>query len=112
MSDYWKSSRSRLLHGTMSASTISTTASVPSSTVPDHQCECNCNELILRVFGLGEEHDCKIFQEKPILWAPPLAPQTQNVDDDLAGPESISLDEINATFALLEHKKDTMERAD
>ncbi|KAG2063002.1 hypothetical protein BDR04DRAFT_1039389, partial [Suillus decipiens] len=43
-------------------------------------------------------------------WAPPLAPQTQNVDDDLAGPESISLDEIDAAFALLEHEKESMER--
>ncbi|KAG2126370.1 uncharacterized protein EDB93DRAFT_1257539 [Suillus bovinus] len=40
-------------------------------------------------------------------WAP-LTPQTQNVDDDLAGPESISLDEINTAFALLEH--DAMEQ--
>ncbi|KAG2070751.1 hypothetical protein BDR04DRAFT_1099410 [Suillus decipiens] len=42
-------------------------------------------------------------------WAPPLAPQTQNVDGDLAGPESISLEEIDAAFTLLKHEKD-MER--
>ncbi|KAG2051997.1 hypothetical protein BDR06DRAFT_958343 [Suillus hirtellus] len=41
--------------------------------------------------------------------APPLAPQTQNIDDDLAGPESISLDEIDAAFALLEREKEAME---
>jgi hypothetical protein len=41
--------------------------------------------------------------EANFAWAPSLAPQTQNVDDDLAGPESISLDEIDAAFALLEH---------
>ncbi|KAG2073433.1 hypothetical protein BDR04DRAFT_1141238 [Suillus decipiens] len=48
--------------------------------------------------------------EANFAWAPPLAPQTQNVDDDLAGPESISLDEIDAAFALLEHEKESMER--
>jgi len=34
---------------------------------------------------------------------------TRNINDDLAGPESISisLDEIDAAFALLEHKKDS-----
>ncbi|KAG2074425.1 hypothetical protein BDR04DRAFT_1093130 [Suillus decipiens] len=42
-------------------------------------------------------------------WAP-LAPRTQNVDDDLAVPESISLDKIDVAFSLLEHEKDTMER--
>ncbi|KAG2362535.1 hypothetical protein BDR07DRAFT_1484740 [Suillus spraguei] len=31
--------------------------------------------------------------EANFAWAPPLAPQTENIDDDLAGPESISLDE-------------------
>ncbi|KAG2159289.1 uncharacterized protein EDB93DRAFT_278239 [Suillus bovinus] len=46
--------------------------------------------------------------EANFAWAPPLAPQTQNVDDDLAGPESISLDEIDAAFALLE--RDAMEQ--
>ncbi|KAG1732250.1 uncharacterized protein EDB91DRAFT_1251883 [Suillus paluster] len=39
-----------------------------------------------------------------------LAPQTQNIDDDLAGLESISLDEIDAAFALLEREKEVMER--
>ncbi|KAG2063785.1 hypothetical protein BDR04DRAFT_1163308 [Suillus decipiens] len=39
--------------------------------------------------------------EANFAWAPPFATQTQNVDDDLAGPESISLDEIDAAFALL-----------
>ncbi|KAG2122855.1 hypothetical protein BD769DRAFT_958505 [Suillus cothurnatus] len=34
--------------------------------------------------------------EANFAWAPPLAPQTQNIDDDLAGPESISLNEIDA----------------
>ncbi|KAG1843774.1 hypothetical protein DFJ58DRAFT_853521 [Suillus subalutaceus] len=48
--------------------------------------------------------------EANFAWAPPLAPQTQNIDDDLAGPESISLDEIKTAFALLEHKKEVMER--
>ncbi|KAG2354167.1 hypothetical protein BDR07DRAFT_1614420 [Suillus spraguei] len=48
--------------------------------------------------------------EANFAWAPPLAPQTQNVDDDLAGPESISLNEIDAAFALLEHEKESMER--
>ncbi|KAG2032719.1 hypothetical protein BDR03DRAFT_1014967 [Suillus americanus] len=48
--------------------------------------------------------------EANLAWAPPLAPQTQNINDDLAGPESISLDKINAAFALLEHKKEAMER--
>ncbi|KAG2035572.1 hypothetical protein BDR03DRAFT_1012430 [Suillus americanus] len=41
-------------------------------------------------------------------WAPLLAPHTQNIIDNLAGPESISLDEIDAAFALLEHKKEAM----
>ncbi|KAG2351091.1 hypothetical protein BDR07DRAFT_1502641 [Suillus spraguei] len=41
--------------------------------------------------------------EANFAWAPSLTPQTQNVDDDLAGPESISLDKIDAAFALLEH---------
>ncbi|KAG2074775.1 hypothetical protein BDR04DRAFT_1229041 [Suillus decipiens] len=36
--------------------------------------------------------------EANFAWAPPLAPQTQNVDDDLAGPKSISLDEIDACW--------------
>lgn len=48
--------------------------------------------------------------EANFAWAPPLAPQTENIDDDLAGPESISLDEIDAAFALLEHEKESMER--
>ncbi|KAG1879846.1 hypothetical protein F4604DRAFT_1954190 [Suillus subluteus] len=48
--------------------------------------------------------------EANFAWAPPLAPQTQNIDDDFAGPESISLDEIDAAFALLEHEKEVMER--
>ncbi|KAG2353490.1 hypothetical protein BDR07DRAFT_1495575 [Suillus spraguei] len=48
--------------------------------------------------------------EANFTWAPPFAPQTQNVDDDLAGPESISLNEIDAAFALLEHEKESMER--
>ncbi|KAG2069028.1 hypothetical protein BDR04DRAFT_1055974, partial [Suillus decipiens] len=39
--------------------------------------------------------------EANFVWEPPLAPQTQDVDDDLAGPESISLDEIDVAFALL-----------
>ncbi|KIK44650.1 hypothetical protein CY34DRAFT_784253 [Suillus luteus UH-Slu-Lm8-n1] len=43
-------------------------------------------------------------------WAPPLAAQTQNIDDNLAGPESISLDEIDTAFAQLECKKDVIER--
>ncbi|KAG2050766.1 hypothetical protein BDR06DRAFT_959946 [Suillus hirtellus] len=46
--------------------------------------------------------------EAKFAWAPPLAPQTQNIDDDLAGPESISLDEIDAAFALLEREKEAM----
>jgi hypothetical protein len=46
--------------------------------------------------------------EADFAWAPPLAPQ--NIDDDLAGPESISLDEIDAAFALLECEKDVFER--
>ncbi|KAG1732794.1 hypothetical protein EDB19DRAFT_1831154 [Suillus lakei] len=48
--------------------------------------------------------------EANFVWAPPLAPQTQNIDDDLAGHESISLDEIYAAFVLLERKKEAMER--
>jgi len=48
--------------------------------------------------------------EANFAWAPPLAPQTQNIDDDLAGPESISLNEIDAAFALLECEKDVFER--
>jgi hypothetical protein len=48
--------------------------------------------------------------EADFAWAPPLGPQTQNIDDDLAGPESISLDEIDAAFALLEWEKDVFER--
>ncbi|KAG0699995.1 hypothetical protein DFH29DRAFT_652408 [Suillus ampliporus] len=48
--------------------------------------------------------------EANFAWALPLAPQTQNIDDDLAGPESISLDEIDAAFALLQHEKKAMER--
>ncbi|KAG1848097.1 hypothetical protein DFJ58DRAFT_796925 [Suillus subalutaceus] len=49
--------------------------------------------------------------EANFAWAPPLASQTQNINDDLAGPESISLDEIDAAFALLarEHEKEVME---
>jgi hypothetical protein len=49
----------------------------------------------------------------PRSWQPTPKPsysQTQNIDDDLAGPESISLDEIDAAFALLEHEKESMER--
>ncbi|KAG1857413.1 hypothetical protein F4604DRAFT_1906481 [Suillus subluteus] len=48
--------------------------------------------------------------EANFAWAPPLATQTQNIDDDLAGPESISLDEIDVAFALLEHEKEVMEQ--
>ncbi|KAG2075185.1 hypothetical protein BDR04DRAFT_1228939 [Suillus decipiens] len=48
----------------------------------------------------GIDVDVTAGLEVNFAWAPPLAPQTQNVDDDLAGPESISLDEIDATFAL------------
>ncbi|KAG2058709.1 hypothetical protein BDR06DRAFT_980167 [Suillus hirtellus] len=48
--------------------------------------------------------------EANFAWAPPLAPQTQNIDDDLAGPESISLNEIDAAFALLECEKDMFEQ--
>jgi hypothetical protein len=48
--------------------------------------------------------------EANFAWTPPLAPQTQNVDDVLVGPESISLDEISATFTLLEHEKEAMEQ--
>jgi len=48
--------------------------------------------------------------EANFAWAPPLAPQTQNIDDDLAGPESILLGEIDAAFALLECEKEAMER--
>ncbi|KAG2134568.1 uncharacterized protein EDB93DRAFT_1254459 [Suillus bovinus] len=44
--------------------------------------------------------------EANFVWAPPLAPQTRNIDVDLASPESILLGEI----ALLEHKKEAIER--
>ncbi|KAG2741395.1 hypothetical protein P692DRAFT_201857503 [Suillus brevipes Sb2] len=36
--------------------------------------------------------------------------KTQNIDDNLAGPESISLDDIDAAFALLECEKNAIER--
>jgi hypothetical protein len=48
--------------------------------------------------------------EANFAWAPPLAPQIQNIDDDLAGPEYISLNEIDAAFGLLEGEKDVFER--
>jgi hypothetical protein len=47
--------------------------------------------------------------EANFAWAPPLAAQTQNIDDNLTGPESISLNEIDAAFAQLECKKDAIE---
>ncbi|KAG1826901.1 uncharacterized protein BJ212DRAFT_1309153 [Suillus subaureus] len=60
---------------------------------------------------LGINIDVAADLEANFAWAPPLAPLTQNIDDDLAGSESISLDEIDAAFALLEHEKEAMERA-
>ncbi|KAG2065321.1 hypothetical protein BDR04DRAFT_1234608 [Suillus decipiens] len=69
---------------------------------PTHRCHAHMHT--------GAQPGINVDIEANFAWAPPLAPQTQNVDDDLAGPESISLDEIDAAFALLEHKKESMER--
>jgi hypothetical protein len=46
--------------------------------------------------------------EANFAWTPPLAPQTQNIEDNLTGPESISLNDIDAAFALLECEKDAI----
>ncbi|KAG2060292.1 hypothetical protein BDR06DRAFT_1017330 [Suillus hirtellus] len=57
----------------------------------------------------GINIDVAADPEANVAWAPPLAPQTQNIDDDLVGPGSISLDEIDAAFALLEREKEAVE---
>ncbi|KAG2040859.1 hypothetical protein BDR03DRAFT_932489 [Suillus americanus] len=47
--------------------------------------------------------------EASFVWAPPLLTELRNADDLLAGPESISPDDIAAEFAALEELKRTEE---
>lgn len=55
----------------------------------------------------GIDVDVAANLEANFAWAP-LASQTQDIDDDLAGPESTSLDEIEAASALPGYEKETM----
>ena len=70
------------------------------------------SQFINTTAQMGINIDVAADLEANLAWAPPLelAPQTQNINDDLAGPESISLDEIDEAFALLECEKEAMER--
>lgn len=57
----------------------------------------------------GIDVDVAANLEANFAWTPLASPsQTQDIDDDLAGPESTSLDEIEAASALPGYEKETM----
>ncbi|KAG1847163.1 hypothetical protein DFJ58DRAFT_891850, partial [Suillus subalutaceus] len=68
---------------------------------------CSLCALMKRLALLSRLHVQDL--EASFAWAPPLSTEPRDADDLLAGPESISPDDIAAEFAALEELKKTEE---